>query len=293
MTRAMAVGLLTFTLAGAAVLAVGGETPATSTARITYVANEGFLVRVGDTAVLVDGLFGGQPLDFADVPDEKTLEKLRAGAPPFHNVRVALVTHRHVDHFDPGVAAAFLRGRPEADLVGPPQVVELLEATPGFEAVASRVHAVPAAPGSDTSLTFADVTVRALGIPHGPYMVKDEPTGEMVNRHRNTENLGYVVSVGEFIFHHNGDANLLAAEGYCRFGLNPPGLDVALLGGLLWPPVEAGLETVRQCLAPRHVVLMHLHPDQKAAVRKRVEALEGPHPPLVVPGDRMTEVVLP
>jgi L-ascorbate metabolism protein UlaG (beta-lactamase superfamily) len=279
-------------LLGAGSLARAEGAPVGSSVRITYVANEGFLVSAGDTAVLVDGLFGGRPLDFADVPAEETLEKLRTGAAPFDTVRVALVTHRHVDHFDPGVATAFLRSRPEADLVGPPQVVERLEATPGYEAVASRVHTVPAAPGSDTSLTFADVKVRALGLPHGPYMVEDESTGEMVDRHRHTENLGYVVSVSGFTFLHNGDANLLVAEEYCRFDLDPPGLDVAFLGGLLWPPVEAGLETVQRCLAPRHVVLMHLRPDQKTAVGKRIEALDGPHPPLVVPGEPMAEVVL-
>ena len=59
------------------------------------------------------------------------------------------------------------------------------------QAVASRAHAAPAAPGSDTTLTFGEVSVRALGIPHGPYMVEDATTGQKVNRHRNTENLGY------------------------------------------------------------------------------------------------------
>ena len=275
-------------LVGAGSLALPEEAPS---ARVTYVANEGFLVRAGGTGVLVDALFGPRPLNFAEVPAAETLEKVRTGAPPFDTVRVALVTHRHVDHFDPEVAMAFLRGRPGADLVGTAQVLARLEETPGFEAVASRAHAVPAAPGSDTPLTFGNVSVRALGIPHGPYMVTDESTGERVNRHRNTENLGYVVSVGGFSFLHNGDANLLAAEEYCRFDLNPPGLDVAFLGGLLWPPVEAGLETVRRCLSPRQVVLMHLHADQKAEVARRVEAIEEPHPPLVVPGNRMTEVV--
>ena len=290
MRRALFVSLLSLV----AVAEVSpGEAPVSSPGRITYVANEGFLVSVGDTAVLVDGLFGGPSLDWADVPSTETQEKLRAGAPPFDRVRVALVTHRHVDHFDPGVAVAFLRSRPGADLVGPPQVLERLEETPGFEAVASRVHAVPAAPGSDTPLMFGDVTVRALGIPHSVYMVKDESTGEMVNRHRNTENLGYVVDVGGFTFLHNGDANLAVAEEYCRFDLNPPGLDAAFLGSVFWGPVEGRLATVRECLAPRHVVLMHLHADEKPAIVKRIEAIEGPHPPLVVPGDPMAEIVLP
>jgi len=40
-------------------------------------------------------------------------------------------------------------------------------------------------------------------------------------------------------------------------------------------------------------VLMHLHADQKTAVARRVEAIDGPHPPFVVPGEPMTEIVLP
>ncbi len=279
-------------LAGVAGPFLAAAPPAPTPARITYVANEGFLVSAGESAVLVDALFGVEPLSFAEVPGAEILDKLEAGAPPFDNVRVALVTHRHVDHFDPGVAVAFLRSRPEAVLVGPPQVVEGLAETPGFDAVSSRAHAVPAAPGSDTRLAFGVVSVRALGIPHSSYMVKDESTGEMVNRHRHTENLGYVVTVGGFTFFHNGDANLHVAEEYCRFDLNPPGLDAAFLGSVFWGPVEGRLATVRLCLAPRHVVLMHLNSDEKAAIAKRVGELDDPHPPLVVPGERMTEILL-
>jgi glyoxylase-like metal-dependent hydrolase (beta-lactamase superfamily II) len=140
----MTLGVGVSVLVGIAGLGTGGQAPAESRPRITYVANEGFLVSVGDTAVLVDGLFGGRSLDFADVPNEETLERLRRGAPPFDDVRVALVTHRHVDHFDAAVAEAFLRSRPEAVLVGPSQVVDDLRKTPGFEAVARRAHTAPA-----------------------------------------------------------------------------------------------------------------------------------------------------
>jgi len=284
----------------AVALLVGGATPAPaadgaaeSSTRVAYVANEGFLVKVGDTAVLVDALFGPRPLSFADVPGTRSLEKLQKGEPPFDRVRVALVTHRHVDHFDAKVAVAFLRSRPHTDLVGPPQVIEDLQATPGSEAVVARLHAAPAAAGSDTTLAFGPVTVRALGIPHGPYMVEDPVTGRTVNRHLNTQNLAYAVTVGSFRFFHNGDANLLAADEYCRFHLNPPGVDVAFLGGLLWPPVEAGVETMGRCLAPLRVVPMHLYGDQKAGTEARLRALEERLPPFVIPGAPMTELALP
>jgi L-ascorbate metabolism protein UlaG (beta-lactamase superfamily) len=286
MAKSTIVALLTLTVG-----AVAGF--AEVSPRITYVANEGFLVQVGGTAVLVDGLFGGPALEWADVPSAEIQEKLRAGAPPFETVRVALVTHRHVDHFDPEVAVDFLRSRPEAELVGPPQVIERLQEAPGFEAVASRAHAASAEAGADESRTFGEVTVRSLGIRHSPYMVKDESTGEMVNRHRHTENLGYWVRIGGFTFFHNGDAGLGAPEEYCRFDLIAAGIDVAFLGAVLWPPVDRHVETVRRCLAPAHVVPMHLAPGGREALADRVEALEDPHPPFVLPGEPMSEVALP
>jgi L-ascorbate metabolism protein UlaG (beta-lactamase superfamily) len=277
---------------GTAILPAAEKATPVPRARIVYVANEGLLVSVGTTSVLVDGLLGGPARDWADIPSAEIQEKLRTGAPPFDTVRVALVTHRHVDHLDPTVAVGFLLSRPEAELVGPAQVVERLQETPGFDAVTSRVHAAAAAPGADESRTFGDVTVRSLGIRHSPYMVKDESTGEMVNRHRHTENLAYWVDAGGFRFFHNGDAGLGTADEYCRFDLASAGIDVAFLGALLWPPVDRHLATVRQCLAPAHVVPMHLAPGGRDAVAEQVEALDDPHPPFVIPGAPMSEVVL-
>jgi hypothetical protein len=68
---------------------------------------------------------------------------------------------------------------------------------------------------------------------------------------------------------------------------------VAFLGGVFWAPAEQTLETVRRCLAPGHVVPMHLQPGERDATRERIEALDDPHPPFVVPGSPMTEIILP
>jgi len=102
-----------------------------------------------------------------------------------------------------------------------------------------------------------------------------------------------VVTIGGFSLLHNGDAALDVAEEYCRFDLTSLGLDVAFLGGLLWPPVQPRLETVRRCLDPGHIVVMHLDSEGKSTIADRIEALDADLPPIVVPGERMTEVALP
>jgi L-ascorbate metabolism protein UlaG (beta-lactamase superfamily) len=123
--------------------------------------------------------------------------------------------------------------------------------------------------------------------------VKDEASGRMVNRHRNTENLGYFVDAGGFTFFHNGDAALSEAEEYCQFDLPSAGIDVAFLGSVSWSGAEKTLDTIQRCLAPGYVVPMHLQPGERKTIGPRIEALTEPHSPFVIPGPPMTEVVLP
>lgn len=114
----------------------------------------------------------------------------------------------------------------------------------------------------------------------------------MVNRNRHTENLGYFVDVGGLTFFHNGDAGLVAAEDYCRFDLTSARVDVAFLGGVFWSPAQRTLETVRRCLAPAAIVLMHLSRDEKATIGAHLQGLDATFP-IIVPGAPMTEVSSP
>ena len=47
-----------------------------NTVEVTYIANEGFMVEIGETKILLDALFGGLQGDWADQPDEAAAHKL-------------------------------------------------------------------------------------------------------------------------------------------------------------------------------------------------------------------------
>ncbi len=50
--------------------------------RVTYVANEGFLLEAGPHKMIVDGLFRDPRIDFCDVPTEELLTRIEQGATP-------------------------------------------------------------------------------------------------------------------------------------------------------------------------------------------------------------------
>ena len=163
--------------------------------RITYVANEGFLLQAGEKAVLIDALFGGKQLGFCEVPTADTVAKLAAAEAPFDQVDLVLVTHQHVDHSDPALAIRFLSSNPEAMLGGPRQVVDRLGVEPGHAAVSSRIKEVTPGRGSATELTVGGISVKVLRLPHSPYLEKDDDTGKMINRHEMVVGSSVVLSI--------------------------------------------------------------------------------------------------
>ena len=94
--------------------------------RVTYVANEGFLIQVGGKKILIDAIFNDTTINFAHVPDTKTLERLENTEAPFDDVDLILVTHKHRDHFEAGPVLRHLASNPDVVLLAPSQAVELL-----------------------------------------------------------------------------------------------------------------------------------------------------------------------
>ena len=43
---------------------------------VTYIANEGFLIKVGDKKILIDALFGDKDYGFCDIPTESTMNSI-------------------------------------------------------------------------------------------------------------------------------------------------------------------------------------------------------------------------
>jgi L-ascorbate metabolism protein UlaG (beta-lactamase superfamily) len=66
---------------------------------ITYIANEGFLIHVGERSILIDAIFGDKEYGFCAIPDSAQIAAMIEAKEQFANIDLTVVTHAHIDHF--------------------------------------------------------------------------------------------------------------------------------------------------------------------------------------------------
>ncbi len=239
---------------------------------VHYIANEGFLLTAGQHKVVIDGIFGDDRISWCHVPDAATRKQLGAAEPPFDAIDVVLVTHQHLDHFDPALTLGHLGNNADAVVIAPSQAVARLREHSSWDAAfAPRIHEIDLQLFASTTVELGGIRVTATRLRHGRYMVDDPETGKKRNRHENVENLAYHVEFGGIRILHTGDAFLdQNPELFADHGFAEGPLDILFFEG--WTP--ASLDLVREHLKPRHVVGMHLQPDPERIDATR-EFLEG------------------
>jgi L-ascorbate metabolism protein UlaG (beta-lactamase superfamily) len=203
-------------LIAAAALSFGFLTPVHAEGvKLCHIANAGFLAEGKDVAVLFDAARITDEYDGSyTLPTKGLMADLTAGTGAFSKVKLALVSHRHNDHFDAGATLAHLRGDSDVEYIMPPEALELLQTAGLTDAERKRVHALlPPWEGGPVTKTIAGVKVEAYRVDHGP------------NRPQNN---GYRVIIDGKSFFHTGDIS--ATEGSLRkAGLNRTPVDVMLL----------------------------------------------------------------
>jgi L-ascorbate metabolism protein UlaG (beta-lactamase superfamily) len=199
--------------------------------KITYLANEGVLVE-GPCTVLVDALLRDSLGSYARHPAD-VQERLETARPPFDRARLALATHYHLDHWDPGAIARFLRSNAAAVFASTPEA---------------------------TAMMPRDVADRAVALGAGRATV--EASGARVQAiplaHRTTPHLAYRIDCGGRVLAHLGDAGA-SEENFARLLAAGP-VEVALVPWW-WLADAGGLAFLRERWRPRHVVAFHLGAD--------------------------------
>ena len=161
--------------------------PAPSSVLLWWFGQESVALKGQQTVVLVDPFFSAHPQRLVPPP-----------APPdaFDCVDLVLITHEHLDHFDPPSCHGIATASPQAQFVCPEQIVEQLRAA---GVPAERVHG--ARPG--TSLTVSGVRIWPVAAKHGIHAADAYGFGagpDGVPRF-----LGYVVELEGVRIYHAGD----------------------------------------------------------------------------------------
>ncbi len=228
---------------------------------IMYIANAGFLIKTSNKKILIDGLFGNFESDWCTVPSAKIVEKLETCIEPFDQIDVILVTHAHVDHFNPEMVCKHLGNNPTCVLICPEQARLELEKTWGYESYKSRILEItPANEGGSHSVDIGGIGIKVYRLKHSAYYLVNEKTGRKYNKHKDVQNLGFMLEIeGKKIFH-GGDWGF---EGVRRKynPLKAAKLDVAFLDiGTYLELYKSENRMMEESGRPEETILMHIPP---------------------------------
>jgi L-ascorbate metabolism protein UlaG (beta-lactamase superfamily) len=207
---------------------------------LTYLANEGFLLEVGEATVLIDA-FVGKPYAGYPALAKDVLERMRTASAPFDEVELALTSHVHGDHFQAYVAREFLAASPETHFVSTPQVITELRDKGKWERE-DIVEQLPEA-GGVLEIEHDGISVAFLRITHSGGM-------------KNIENLGNLFEIGGHRVLHLGDADM-NSEMFAQYEPILQDVDLALVP--YWFFVSsAGRAILKQYLPAKAHVAMHI-----------------------------------
>jgi L-ascorbate metabolism protein UlaG (beta-lactamase superfamily) len=212
---------------------------------VMYIANQGVLVSAGDDRVLIDGLHREYRASYPFLP-ESHREAIERAQPPFDGVDVVLVSHRHLDHFHPESVGRYLTHQPQAVLVSSEQVVADLEkGYAGYAQIAPRVRVMTPPLTERAATKVGEIEVVLLGVGHGS------------GRNGDVQNLGHIVRLGGKRILHLGDASTEDRRIFEALRLREERIDVAFLP-VWFLTSRDGQAIVRDLIAPRHIVAVHM-----------------------------------
>lgn len=230
---------------------------------VTYIANEGFMIKVDDKKILIDAFFGDKEYGFCDIPKAETMNSILKNEDCFKDIDLIATTHAHVDHFYAPFVIEHLMNNQKGKFISCKQSIDNLKEQNNYEMVKNNLFEI-----TPDSFTYVDTTLNGIGvrvyrIAHGPYYTEDPKTGEKINVHQNIQNVGFLFNIDGVKIFHSGDSNEDGIEDYQHFRLDMENIDVAFLGrGFIWEPNCKGIELVKKYINAKHIVLMHIQHEE-------------------------------
>ncbi|MGA2571372.1 MAG: MBL fold metallo-hydrolase [Terracidiphilus sp.] len=240
---------------------------------VTYIAHCGFLFSSGGQKILTDALIEPSKEWPYDAPSPDLLKKMERGEPPFDHINVVLISHNHIDHHSPALDVKFLLNNPKSVLVTTPEVrLQMEHDSPEFKQIESQVIVPDLDWKQSTTLEVNGIKLELARLKHG-----DDGQWRSI--------------VYAALFDMGGKKVLFAPatlgyfpEEYETLGYAKRGIDLAFLNftlaiqpGPKWSGAAlntAGIQTVRNLIAPKVVVLMHVEGPARASVEKLLPEVE-------------------
>jgi len=199
----------------------------------------GVLISSDKAAVIVDGLHTFYREAYLPPPDS-VVEAIMQQQGVYNNLRYALFTHHHRDHFSSMLSRRFLQVSPANKVAGSRQILDsLLPKNPAIVNAWDRNGVIL----RDVAL---DVTISSFNIPHTGYR----------GRHASVQNIAYVITMNGNTVLHIGDAETETADAFARFNDLAP--DVAVVP--IWFLHSEDGRRIISSIAPKMVIATHIEP---------------------------------
>ncbi len=210
---------------------------------IQYVANMGVMITAGDKGVLIDALFRQGEAAYDSV-DEETRELMEQAKPPFHNVKIALASHVHKDHFDPQSVSRHMRRNPGGRFVSTAAAISRLDTgATAFDQYRDRVQTIEPEEGSSIEFKHEGISIDVLRLSHGGALFS-----EIIN-------IGFIVHIGEKSVLHVGDG-VLNETTIAAIEAAAVGVDVICVP-YLWLLNYNGQVLIKNKIKPKTIVALH------------------------------------
>ncbi len=238
-------------LSGVLMLSVSFAGTKNDSVSVTYIANCGFLVEIDSKKILIDALFN-EGFNHYVVPDSSTIELINSNKKPFNGIDLVLVTHKHGDHFDPEMLLSFMLGNPDAKLICPAQVIEMLsQYEKEYNKIKSNIINASPELYSSELIEVDGLEIYACRLMHGHVNNKD------------IQNIAYLVSFNGKSFFHTGDADPHQVIKYSGIKLSDRNITVGLINDGFGNMQNASI--TREFINAQNNVTMHL-PEQIAKI---------------------------
>lgn len=241
---------------------------------ITYVGNEGSLLTANNKKVLVDAYFTRASEWGLIAPTTATLNNIKNAEAPFDSIDLILLTHDHIDHYDPEILGSCLNNNPNAVLVTTLGVRTKLSGSLAFyDDLKDRIYAPEPAWKESMDTSINEINLKIMNIKHHP--------PDVVTQY------GFLFELGGQKILHTGSSNGAFEGEFEPFSLQTLQIDIALLHfyflftynfsnhTIAFKP--SGVDFIKQNINPNNIVLQHLYNQNqyKVALDNYIDQIEG------------------
>jgi L-ascorbate metabolism protein UlaG (beta-lactamase superfamily) len=241
------------------------------TCAVTYIANEGLLIKTATHKILIDALFGNIKGNWCDQPSDSVSRMMQKGISPFDNIDIVLVTHKHSDHFNESIVINFLKNNQKSMLICPDQVNEILKTNPEYSLVSGRITSLRSCDPYDSSLTIKNINIRAFSFNHGPYFETDPVTGKTNDRHRDIQNIGYIIESDGFLMFHSGDCSASAKAKFELYGFEKKEFNIVFVDRIFLR--KEGQEVLQTYVRSENIIFIHIEPGKGAYYQSVINSI--------------------